>query len=351
LAVARELRATGASVLVIDRYEIGERQTSACAAPTSLLEHMGLEASIKQTFGRLVMHTPRRRAVWPLPFTFSTFDYRRLCELLWEQCGDAEFETAKVHGRTGDVVHTDRGDLGAPLIVDALGWRRVLSGAPAIQPPDAALSRGLEVHPPGGGPDLELWLEPRYISPGYAWAFAAGDEMRIGVGAYDPRVHVKEPTVDLARDIGRDAVGYQGNWIPHRLRPAAEDGVFFVGDSAGHCFPVTAEGIRPALVFGVVCGREIRAVLDGRRTREEALRRYAADSAGHRHKYECLYRGQQSVRRLHGPVMDFFVRLHTQPRVSLWMFQKYLDAVHPDRVLPAPPAAAPARRAAEASAA
>ncbi len=34
LAVARELAGAGADVLVIDRYEIGERQTSACAAPT-----------------------------------------------------------------------------------------------------------------------------------------------------------------------------------------------------------------------------------------------------------------------------------------------------------------------------
>ena len=32
LAVARELAASGADVLVVDRYEIGERATSACAA-------------------------------------------------------------------------------------------------------------------------------------------------------------------------------------------------------------------------------------------------------------------------------------------------------------------------------
>ena len=42
LAVARELRATGARVLVLDRYEIGERQTSACAAPTAWLDNLGL---------------------------------------------------------------------------------------------------------------------------------------------------------------------------------------------------------------------------------------------------------------------------------------------------------------------
>src|SRR3954470_12824737 len=128
LAVARELRGSGARVLVVDRYDIGERQTSACAAPTELLRHLGLGPSIRQTFGSLVVHTPRLSRRWPLPFTFSTFDYRELCRLLWEQCGDAQFEHAKVEGRTGNVVHTDRGDLEAPLVVDALGWRRVLSG-------------------------------------------------------------------------------------------------------------------------------------------------------------------------------------------------------------------------------
>ena len=49
--------------------------------------------------------------------------------------------------RTGLVgVRTDRGEVCAPLVVDALGWRRVL-GTDGYQPPDAPLSRGLEVHP------------------------------------------------------------------------------------------------------------------------------------------------------------------------------------------------------------
>src|ERR671916_1182321 len=79
LAVARELRASGADVLVLDRYEIGERQTSACAAPTEWLHNLGLQASIRQTFCSLLVHTPRAHARWPLGWTFSTFDYPRLC--------------------------------------------------------------------------------------------------------------------------------------------------------------------------------------------------------------------------------------------------------------------------------
>jgi digeranylgeranylglycerophospholipid reductase len=349
LAVARELRASGARVLVLDRYEIGERQTSACAAPTEWLANLGLQRSIRQTFSSLLVHTPSRTARWPLPWTFSTFDYRTLCALLWEQSGDETvFETAKVDGRTGTVVHTDRGDVAAPLVVDALGWRRVLGAGANVQPPDAALSRGLEVHPSGRGADLELWLDRRYISPGYGWSFPARDELRIGVGSFDPRLHVKDPTVQLAEDVSAEAVRFQGNWIPHRLRAAVEDGVFFAGDSAGHCLPLTAEGIRTALYFGIACGRELAAVLDGRSTVESALRRYGEFSASHRWQFECMYAAQQSVRRLHGRPMDGLVALFGRRRVSHWAFRHYLDIAPPVAALPAPP---PARRNSVAAAA
>src|SRR5262245_49165941 len=70
LAVARELRGSGARVLILDRYEVGERQTSACAAPTEWLANLGLEESIRQTFGSLLVHTPSRDFRWQLPFTF-----------------------------------------------------------------------------------------------------------------------------------------------------------------------------------------------------------------------------------------------------------------------------------------
>src|SRR3954454_18768181 len=193
LTVARELRATGARVLVLDRYEIGKLQTAACAAPTEWLRNMGVEASIRQTFGSLLVHTPRvAKARWALPWTFSTFDYRQLCGLLWEQSGGAEFETAKVDERAGSAVRTDRGDVRAPLVVAALGWRRVRG--PGVQPPQAALSRGLEVHPGGRGDDLELWIDPRYVDAGYGWSFRARDELRIGVGSFDPHDPVKQPT-------------------------------------------------------------------------------------------------------------------------------------------------------------
>jgi menaquinone-9 beta-reductase len=331
LAVARELAGSGAKVLVLDRYELGERQTSACAMPTGWLDALELGGSSRQSFDKLVAHTPFRTSHWSLPWLYSTFDYPEMCALLWGQAGDeTALEIATVTGRDGFTVHTDRGDLQAPLIVDALGWRRVLSNGAPIQPPNATMSRGLEVHPAGVGEEMELWIDHRYIRSGYSWSFPARDEMRVGVGSFWPEHHVKEPTVRLARDLNLPPDGYQGNWIPHKLRAAVEDEVFFAGDSAGHCLPLTAEGIRTALYFGLACGRELRAVIDGRSTRAQALTRYGTFSASHERKYDSLFKLQRTIGRLtpSRAVTALAIAFESR-RVSHWAFEHYLAIAPP----------------------
>jgi flavin-dependent dehydrogenase len=337
LATARDLAGVRTSdgparVLLLDRYEVGERQTSACAAPTEWLNVLGLAGSIRQTFDELVLNTPHTCVRWRVPFTFSTFDYRTLCELLEVQ-NEAEFETATVAGppRSANgttVVDTDRGEVSAPLVVDALGWRRVLDGS-GYQPPDAPLSRGLEVHPGGGGEDLEFWIERSVVPAGYGWSFPAGNEVRVGVGSFDPRFHVKQPTVELSERLGHDTVGYQGNWIPHKLRTATNGPVFFAGDSAGHCLPLTAEGIRTAFYFGIACGRELRRVLEGRATRETALRSYADFSARHDYAFRWMLRVQRLFPRVPPRLLGIALRGMGSKRFLAWSFGHYLNIAHP----------------------
>ncbi len=338
LAVARELAGSGADVLIVDRYEIGERQTSACGIPTDWLRQLGLMDSERQRFDSLLMHTPHGDTRYRLPWTFSTFDYRELCQLLWADC-DARFETAKVNGRapagaadgSGEIaVDTDRGVISAPLVVDALGWRRMLAAGDGYQPPDAPLSRGLEVHPGGVGEDLEIWIDRRYVPAGYGWSFPAADELRIGVGSFDPRFHVKDTTVELTHDLGKEPNEYQGNWIPHKLRRATEGGVFFTGDSAGHCLPLSAEGIRTALYFGIGLGRELRGVVEGRQSREEAAAAYAAFHDSHEWKFRWMLRVQKLVPRVPPRMLGPLIRLMGRKRFIDWAFAHYLAVAPPD---------------------
>jgi flavin-dependent dehydrogenase len=150
--------------------------------------------------------------------------------------------------------------------------------------------------------------------------------------------------VRLAQDEGADTVRYQGNWIPHRFRDPVEDGVFFCGDSAGHCLAMSAEGIRTAWYFGIAVGRQLADVLAGERTREEALERYAAFAEDHRWKFEWMWLNQRAVRHLHGRPLDWLAHFTSRSRVIHWLFRKYLNVAPPEFALPAPAAAQPAVR-------
>ncbi len=341
LAVARELAGSGADVLIVDRYQVGERQTSACAAPTPWLHAMGVQGSIRQEIPHMSFHTPHGTARYRLPWSWSSFDYRELCQLLFAQC-DARFEIAKVEHRDqhGHVV-SDRGMLEAPEVVDALGWRRVLAagtpqGTGGYQPPDAPLSRGLEVHPDGGGTDLDVWVDRSLVRRGYCWSVPADGEQRVGSGSYDPRQHVKEPTVELAGRLDVDAVRYQGNWFPHTLREATEDGVYFVGDSAGHCFPLSGEGIRTAFYFGIACGRELRAVVDGTREPADALANYKRFSARHRKAFSRALALQRLIPALPPRLLTLALKLISPQPIVDRAFGWYLDQAHPDFAASAP---------------
>ncbi len=334
LAIAWELtrilqrdESTERRVLIIDRYDIGERQTSACAAPTAWIEAFGCERSIRQTFETLTMHTPLGTNEMPLPFTYCTFDYQALCDIL-SSAAKVQFERATVKGRTGNTVHTDRGDIKAKFIVDCLGWRGILRRH-TRQPPHAPLSRGLEVSPRGSSEKMEVWIDRSLVPAGYGWCFPAKDQLRVGIGSFDPRFHVREPTRRLAQRLGVGEGDHQGGWIPHRLDKATEDGVFFVGDSAGQCLPLTAEGIRTAFYFGLACAREIGAVFQGRGDTDRALRRYQAFCDRHEWEFKWMLRVQRLVPRIHPRLLQNGISAAAFEKPCHWAFNHYLKIAHP----------------------
>ena len=118
----------------------------------------------------------------------------------------------------GDTVHTDRGDLSAPLVVDALGWRRVL-GAAAISRPTRRSPAGSRSIPGAPATSSRSGSTAATCPPGTAGASPRGDEVRIGVGSFDPRFHVKDTTVLLAEDLEREPVALPGQLDPAPAAP------------------------------------------------------------------------------------------------------------------------------------
>ena len=262
---------------MLDRYEIGERATSACGIPTDWLRALDLMDIELQRFGELVVHTPGRVTVLDMPYTFSTFNYDEMCDALWQEC-DATFEIAAVEGRrsadgTGDhgrdrprPGHRAAGRRRARLAADPRDRRWLPADRRAADAGPRGPSPGPQRRPRGlGRPPLRAG-RLRVVLPGRRGAADRGLLLR----ARRPRPRGDRPCSPPTSAASQ--VRYQGNWIPHRLRPPTEAGVFFVGDSAGQCLPLTAEGIRTALYYGIAVGREMRAVIEGRRSRQQAAR-------------------------------------------------------------------------------
>ena len=83
-------------MLIVDRYEIGERQTSACAAPTEWLTAIGAGGLDPADVLGLWWSTPPHAV--RLPSDLLHLRLPELCAPLYDQY-DAEFETATVEGR------------------------------------------------------------------------------------------------------------------------------------------------------------------------------------------------------------------------------------------------------------
>jgi menaquinone-9 beta-reductase len=285
LAAAMALNGHG-RVLLLDKDPIGANQTSACAAPLPLLERLGAGAAVEQVHEFGVLHLPggpadQRGHRFGVRHPFATFDYRRLCELLFCQTG-ATFLQASVTGLRGREVLTSRGGFRAPVLVDASGWRAALAGSPTPR-----RSVGLELCLPGPEEGLHFWLHHPAVRDGYAWDFPAGGQRRVGVLTYGASGGLRRR---LERFVGRRVEGREvhGGSLPAGLRdPVARD-LFVVGDAAGQCLPFTGEGIRQALVFGWLAGSLAADVLRGRLQLPAALERYRAVVSSTAFSYRAL---------------------------------------------------------------
>lgn len=301
LAAATELAGAG-RVLVIDRKPIGQGETSACGTLLGVLERLEALEALEQVHEEIVLHLDRGRSRRVRTrYPFATFDYRSLCQILFDRTGTT-FVQASVTGMGDGEVSTTLGPLRARLLIDASGWRSALGGAarPDLVPADG-LGLGIELRAPVVGDGLHFWVRPSQMPCGVTWQFPAGKSSRVGIACYRGHGGLKAPLDDfLDKHAFLDSPPtprVHGGHIPSRLRDPVAGPVLLVGDAAGQCLPLTAEGIRPALVFGQIAGRLARHALDGSLTLEQVREQYRQTVRARRHQYRLLEGMQATLLR------------------------------------------------------
>jgi flavin-dependent dehydrogenase len=275
LAAAMQLR--GRRVLLIDQHPIGTHQTSTCGIPVASAQAVGAEGSIQAVHQELILHTAGQRIPYALRVPYATFDYYAFCQAMLAQT-DAEVWTAKATAIRDGEVTTTRGPVQARFVVDASGWQsaRRQEGGPAREMRVFGYGTETELPVPSpAGPGLHFYWEKPIVRSGYAWVFPCGATTRIGVCSFDKGVRLG-PLLDafLAR-FGLECGATHGGVMAIQRRAGLAGQVLLVGDAAGQCLPVTAEGIRSALYYGKEGGRLLAAALDGTISDAEARARYA----------------------------------------------------------------------------
>lgn len=99
--------------------------------------------------------------------------------------------------------------------------------------------------------------------------------------------------------------------------------IFLVGDAAGQCLPLTGEGIRPALYFGICCGEIVQQIIDGQISLDKGLGRYRADVMRHRRAYSVMEMLQRRLIRLPMPWLTAVMRVISFGPIFRQVMSKY----------------------------
>jgi flavin-dependent dehydrogenase len=320
----------GGRVALIDKGEVGEGQTSACGTTLDVVQKLGLEASIEEVHEWAVMHTRRGAHRFRLPYPFCTFDYRRFCRLLLERFS-GDLIRASALGVERGAVATDQGPVAGRVLVDATGWRAVLARSVEPDfPAQAEITYGLEKAARGfDGEGLHFWFDSKVRGDGYGWSFPAGPTARAGVLSYIAPDGVKDSTeVFLGRE-GMAGGHYHGGFLTAGLRAATAGDVFLVGDAAGHCLPLTGEGIRPAVFFGQRLAGIIDQHLSGVISLPLALDVYRAQQAQYRRPYWFLRQAQTVLRGWPDPPVGTYLAAFSRGFMYSWVCRKYWEVAAP----------------------
>ena len=303
LTAARHLNRCGNRVLLLDEHAIGAVRHSACAVPTRTLADVGgLSSSLQETSWG-VIHTKLNAVRYRCPEPWTIFDHHAVCGALREQAPDVPFLQARISKFDGNVVTTDKGVIRARYFLDATGWRAAL--ASAVHPGFVDRGRvtiGMEVTVPHRTDAMHFYVNREIVRWGYGWIFPCGDESRVGLGAFDNPKGISELLRAFLRRLGMPddlrSVERTGGFLPWQQRPATLDNIWLLGDAAGHCLPLTGEGIRFAFQDGDAAGRLLDRLLAGCGDWTTASAAYAATVERHRARIGSFTHLQNFVRHV-----------------------------------------------------
>lgn len=321
LAVASKIG--NGKVLLIDRNEIGAHQISACGTTVEIVRDTKCEESILRTFDTVALHTKNKEIDIPLPEQFCTIDYKKFCIELAEQ-STAEFLKADVTGMKNSEVVTSEGNLEAKIIVDCTGWQAVLaSSLNGSYVNKKMLSFGIETEVPYKDNKFRFFMNPDIIENGAAWLFPCEGTARFGVGIYTGDTKIYPNLEKFVKRYDLEVGKIHGGFFCYCMKEPVVKNIFVVGCAAGQTLPLTGEGIRRSIYFGLRCGEIIQKILDEKISIKEGQEEYRNLALKHRGYYNFLLKVQNKLPTLSNWKLNLISKFLSIGPIARLTWRKY----------------------------
>ncbi len=322
LAVASKVN--NGKVLLIDRENIGANQRSACGTTVKMVKEVGCGKSILKTFDVAALHTRNKETDIPLPEPFCTIDYEKFCKSLAKQ-NNVEFLKANVRGLKNSTVITSEGNFKSGIIVDCTGWQAVLaSSLEKGYVNKNMLSFGLETELPYKDDKLRFFVNPDVIENGVMWLFPCKNTARFGVGSYAGNTKIlpnlKKFVESYNLKTGKIHGGYFGYCL--KEKPVINN-LFVVGCAAGQTLPLSGEGIRRSVYFGLKCGKIIKKILGNEISLDQGRREYEESALKCRKYYDYLLKAQNRLAALSDWQLNLAAKFASIKAIANFAWKKY----------------------------
>ncbi len=315
---------TNGKVLLIDRKEIGTNQQSACGTTVNIVKDVGCEKSILKTFDTATLHTINKEIDIPLPEKFCTIDYEKFCRILSKQ-NRAEFIKANVEGIKNSKVITSEGSFKADIIVDCTGWQAVLASSLKKNYTNKNMvSFGIETEIPYKDNKLRFFMNPDIIENGAAWLFPCKETSRFGVGSYTGNTKIVPNLEKFVKSFGLEVRNIHGGYFCYCLKEEPVIGnVFVVGCAAGQTLPLTGEGIRRSIYFGLKCGEIIQKILDSKISLKHGQNEYRKMALKGKRHYNYLLEAQNKLPTISNWKLNIIAKILSIKPIAKWAWKKY----------------------------
>ncbi len=293
LSVASRLRG---KVLLIDKFDIGTFQISACGVPYDVIKEIECDEAVLQICDTISLHVNRERFDIHLDRPYCTFDFSEFCHILNSK-NNADFLKAEFIGiekeRDFHTVNTSEGAFSSRIVVDATGWKA--SVAEKLSPQYVnrdMLSFGIETEVPYQCENLHFFYDPDFIQDGASWIFPCGEFSRVGVASYTGVKNLIGKLDSFLERLNLKREQVHGGCFCYCLKKPVVGDVFVVGCAQGQTLPLTGEGIRRCISCGTRCGEILQQILDGKIDLKEGQNEYSKFAFKKKRGYSFLLKAQ-----------------------------------------------------------